>query len=70
MLNVAGETICVTKGVVTGVKTGNYLRSSTKLLTIHIDATTYGGNSGGPVITGDKVLGVLFQILGDKKSTG
>ncbi|KAG7631486.1 PDZ domain [Arabidopsis suecica] len=66
----AGETICVTKGVVTGVKTGNYLRSSTKLLTIHIDATTYGGNSGGPVITGDKVLGVLFQILGDKKSTG
>lgn len=68
--NVAGETICVTKGIVTGVKTGNYLQSSTKLLTIQIDATTNDGNSGGPVITGNKVVGVVFQDLGDEKSTG
>ncbi|CAL9221088.1 unnamed protein product [Arabidopsis halleri] len=66
----AGETICVTKGVVTGVKTGNYLQSSTKLLTIQIDATTNDGNIGGPVITGNKVVGVVFQDLGDEKSTG
>ncbi|XP_023636100.1 putative protease Do-like 12, mitochondrial [Capsella rubella] len=66
----SGDTICVTKGFVTEVCTEIYLRSSTKLLTIQIDGTINGGNSGGPVITGNKVLGVALQSCKSGKRIG
>ncbi|CAN8238252.1 unnamed protein product [Cochlearia groenlandica] len=58
-----GDSICVTKGVVSRVEPGRYSHSSAELLTIQIDAAINSGNSGGPVIKGDKVVGVAFQSL-------
>lgn len=61
--NAGGDTISVTKGITSRVELTNYCQSSTKLLTIQIDATVKHGNSGGPVIMGNKVVGVAFQGL-------
>ncbi|KAG2275221.1 hypothetical protein Bca52824_057776 [Brassica carinata] len=56
-----GDTICVTKGIVSRVKSGEYMNSSIELLKIQTDATIDYGNSGGPVVCGNKVVGVAFQ---------
>ncbi|XP_010424502.2 PREDICTED: putative protease Do-like 12, mitochondrial [Camelina sativa] len=66
----AGDMICVAKGFVTGVDTTKYIQSSTKLLTIQIDGTINHGNSGGPVITGNKVLGIAFESTKCQKRIG
>ncbi|KAH0859502.1 hypothetical protein HID58_087763 [Brassica napus] len=56
-----GDTICVTKGIVSRVESGEYMNSSIELLKILTDATIDYGNSGGPVVCGNKVVGVAFQ---------
>lgn len=40
-----------------------YSHSSTELLAVQIDAAINSGNSGGPVIMGNKVAGVAFESL-------
>lgn len=61
MLGTGGDTICVTKGIVSRVESGEYMNSSIELLKILTDATIDYGNSGGPVVCGNKVVGVAFQ---------
>lgn len=56
-----GDSISVTKGVVSRVEPKIYSHSSTMLLAIQIDAAINSGNSGGPVIMGNKVAGVAFE---------
>ncbi|CAH2053024.1 unnamed protein product, partial [Thlaspi arvense] len=56
------DKICITKGFVREVRTREYIHSDTRLLTIVIDATTKCGNSGGPVLMGSKVIGVLCSV--------
>lgn len=58
-----GDSISVTKGVVSRVELREYSHSSTELLTIQIDAAINSGNSGGPVFLGNKVAGVAFEGL-------
>ncbi|KAL1206509.1 Protease Do-like 10 [Cardamine amara subsp. amara] len=58
-----GETISVTKGIVSRVEPRDYCHSSAELLTIQVDAAINKGNSGGPVFMGNKVAGVAFQGL-------
>lgn len=52
------------------VESRNYAHSSTKLLTIQIDAAINNGNSGGPVLIGNKVAGVAFQGLSWSENIG
>lgn len=61
MLNAGGDSISVTQGVVSRVVLRRYSHSSTELLKIQIDAAINSGNSGGPVIMGNKVVGVAFE---------
>ncbi|KAL9283465.1 putative peptidase Do [Arabidopsis thaliana] len=56
-----GDTISVTKGIVTRVEPQKYSHSSIEILTIQTDACINGGNSGGPVVMGNKVAGVVFE---------
>ncbi|XP_020865619.1 LOW QUALITY PROTEIN: putative protease Do-like 3, mitochondrial [Arabidopsis lyrata subsp. lyrata] len=56
-----GDSISVTQGVVSRVVLRRYSHSSTELLKIQIDAAINSGNSGGPVIMGNKVVGVAFE---------
>lgn len=57
-----GQTICVTKGVVSRIDTQAYNRfSSSSLLIAQIDAAINPGNSGGPALDNEgRVAGVAF----------
>ncbi|XP_010511113.1 PREDICTED: putative protease Do-like 3, mitochondrial [Camelina sativa] len=65
-----GDSISVTKGVVSRVELRKYSHSSTELLKIQIDAAINSGNSGGPVIMGNKVAGVAFESLWSSDNIG
>jgi S1-C subfamily serine protease len=58
-----GDKLSITEGVVSRVEHTKYYHSSTYLLTCQIDAAINSGNSGGPVIKDDKIIGVAFQGL-------
>ncbi len=56
-----GDKLCITGGVVSRVEHHKYTHSGARLLTCQIDAAINPGASGGPVIKGDKLVGVAFQ---------
>jgi S1-C subfamily serine protease len=58
-----GDKLCITEGVVSRVEHRNYTHSKANLLTCQIDAAINSGNSGGPVIQGNKLVGVAFQAM-------
>jgi S1-C subfamily serine protease len=58
-----GDKLSITEGVVSRVEHTKYYHSSAYLLTCQIDAAINSGNSGGPVIKDDKIIGVAFQGL-------
>lgn len=56
-----GDKLSITEGVVSRVEHSEYTHSSAYLLTCQIDAAINSGNSGGPVVKDDKIVGVAFQ---------
>jgi S1-C subfamily serine protease len=65
-----GDAICVTEGVVSRVDVFEYAHSQSHLLTVQIDASINGGNSGGPALCDGRVVGVAFQSLEDADNIG
>ena len=67
-----GDKLSITEGVVSRVENRKYTHSMADLLACQIDAAVNSGNSGGPVIRGDKLVGVAFQSLsgGDAENIG
>ncbi len=61
-----GDNISITSGVVSRIDVINIAHSASKMLTVQIDAAINSGNSGGPALKEDKVVGVSFQGLGGK----
>lgn len=58
-----GDTISVTKGVVSRIEVTSYAHGSSELLGIQIDAAVNPGNSGGPAFNDDgECIGVAFQV--------
>nr|AIA26574.1 serine protease [Cicer arietinum] len=58
-----GDTISVTKGVVSRVEVTSYAHGLSELLGIQIDAAINPGNSGGPAFNGQgECIGVAFQV--------
>ncbi|CAN1199931.1 Protease Do-like 2, chloroplastic, partial [Linum perenne] len=58
-----GDTISVTKGVVSRIEVTSYAHGSSELLGIQIDAAINPGNSGGPAFNDDgECIGVAFQV--------
>ncbi|KAL5995289.1 Protease Do-like 2, chloroplastic [Asimina triloba] len=58
-----GETISVTKGVVSRIEITSYSLGGTDLLGIQIDAAINPGNSGGPAFNDQgECIGVAFQV--------
>ncbi|CAN4101195.1 unnamed protein product [Withania somnifera] len=58
-----GDTISVTKGVVSRIEVTSYAHGSSELLGIQIDAAINPGNSGGPAFNDDgDCIGVAFQV--------
>lgn len=58
-----GDTISVTKGVVSRIEVTSYAHGATDLLGIQIDAAINAGNSGGPAFNENgECIGVAFQV--------
>ena len=61
-----GNKLSITEGVVSRVENRKYTHSMAELLACQIDAAINSGNSGGPVMKGDKLVGVAFQSISGK----
>lgn len=67
---VGGERLSITQGIVSRIDLVQYAQSQRRLLAIQIDAAINQGNSGGPVIQGDSLIGVAFQALDEAEKIG
>jgi S1-C subfamily serine protease len=56
-----GNTLSITRGVISRIEHQRYVHSSAELLAIQIDAAVNPGNSGGPALIDDKIVGVVMQ---------
>ncbi|MES3020599.1 MAG: trypsin-like peptidase domain-containing protein [Pseudomonadota bacterium] len=64
-----GNSLSITKGIVSRIEFVNY-SSETSGLRIQIDAAVNPGNSGGPAIAGDKMVGLAFATAGNAQNIG
>ena len=58
---IGGNTLSVTRGVVSRIEKQNYAHTGENLIAVQVDAAINYGNSGGPVISDGKVVGVAMQ---------
>jgi S1-C subfamily serine protease len=65
-----GDRLSNTKGILSRIEHRTYAHSSRKLLAGQIDAALNSGNSGGPVIVNDKIVGVAMQTLRSADNIG
>ena len=63
-----GDSLSITKGVLSRIEHQRYTHSSRSLLAGQIDAAINPGNSGGPVLVHDRVVGVVMQAHGPQYS--
>ncbi|HMP90542.1 MAG TPA: serine protease [Kiritimatiellia bacterium] len=56
-----GDTLSITKGVMSRIEHQTYSHSSVSLLAGQIDAAINPGNSGGPVMKDNRLVGVVMQ---------
>lgn len=67
---VGGDTLSITKGVISRIEHQTYVHSSVPLLAVQIDAAINPGNSGGPAIVDGKVVGVAMQGITQADNIG
>ncbi len=57
-----GDTLSVTRGVVSRIESQSYVHANVEMLAGQIDSGVNPGNSGGPVLGDGKVVGVAMQV--------
>ena len=67
---IGGNSLSVTKGVVSRIENQRYVHSGINLLAGQIDAAINPGNSGGPVLQDGKLVGVVMQGRRDADNIG
>jgi S1-C subfamily serine protease len=65
-----GDTLSTTKGVISRIEHQRYVHSTLRLLAGQLDAAVNPGNSGGPVMVDDRVVGVVMQSLSKSQNIG
>ena len=65
-----GSTLSITSGIVSRIEVDGYTQSGRALLSTQIDAAVNDGNSGGPVITDGRIVGIAMQALEDAENVG
>jgi S1-C subfamily serine protease len=63
-----GDTLSLTNGVVSRIEHQYYAHSGGTFLAMQIDAAVNPGNSGGPVIESQRLVGMAMQTLSDAQS--
>jgi len=67
---IGGEKLSITEGVVSRIEQRIYAHSGATFLSCQIDAAINYGNSGGPVLRNNEVVGVAFQSAGKGQNIG
>lgn len=65
-----GNTLSVTKGIVSRIEHHVYTHSGESFLAIQVDAAINPGNSGGPALSEGKIVGVVMQGRRKAQSIG
>jgi len=65
-----GEQLCLTRGVISRIEHQEYVHSGKDFLAIQVDAAINSGNSGGPAITDNKIIGIVMQGRDDAENIG
>ncbi|MGI9554282.1 MAG: S1C family serine protease [Thermodesulfobacteriota bacterium] len=65
-----GDTLSITKGVISRIEHEVYAQSNLPFLAAQIDAPINPGNSGGPAINNGKVVGIIMQTLIKSENIG
>jgi len=65
-----GDTLSTTKGVVSRIESRRYAHSLMELLAGQLDAAINSGNSGGPVMVNNRIVGVVMQTLKESENIG
>ena len=60
-----GNTLSVTKGIISRIEYLEYAHSALSFQAIQIDAAINPGNSGGPAMADGKAIGVAMQVAGN-----
>jgi S1-C subfamily serine protease len=66
---VGGDTLSITKGVVSRVEHQASSHSGASFLAIQVDAAVNAGSSGGPVIAEGGAVGIATQVLTNQQNT-
>ncbi len=65
-----GDTMCITRGVVSRVEHQMYVHSGLPFLAVQVDAPVNPGNSGGPAIVDGRIAGVAMMECEKANSIG
>jgi len=65
-----GDSLSTTQGVISRIEHQRYAHSLIELLATQLDAAINSGNSGGPVIVGDRIVGVVMQTRKNSENIG
>ena len=65
-----GNTLSITKGVVSRIEHTRYAQSLKRFLAVQVDAAINPGNSGGPAIIKNRVVGIAMQGIDDADNIG
>ncbi len=65
-----GDTLSITKGVISRIEHEVYAQSNLPFLAAQIDAPINPGNSGGPAIIDNNIVGIIMQTLLKSESIG
>lgn len=65
-----GDALSITGGVISRIEYQSYVHSDTPFLAIQVDAAINYGNSGGPAMVDNKVVGVVMQFDGADDNSG
>lgn len=60
---IGGDTLSTTSGVVSRIEHRFYAHSALRLLAVQLDAAINNGNSGGPVLVDQNLVGVVMQAM-------
>ena len=65
-----GDTMSITRGVISRIEHTTYAHSSCNFLACQIDAAINPGNSGGPALVSNRIVGVAMQGISQADNIG